>query len=171
LEDSVNTPKSKNLDIYGHEPLPWSRALEQLVAGAGGIFWIATTRPDGRPHLNAVGAVWQDGKVYLVSGAGTRKSRNLSANANCVVSVSLPGLDLVIEGKAVQVTDEATLKRLAERYAAHGWPATVADGALTAAYSAASAGPPPWNVYAIAPVTAFGEATAQPYGATRWQFD
>jgi hypothetical protein len=167
----VNSVTTRNLDIYGHEPLPWSRPLAHLESGAGGIYWLATTRPDGRPHLNAFGGVWQDGTVYLVSGAGTRKSRNLSANPNCAVSVSLPGLDLVIEGKAVQVTDEATLKRLAERYAAHGWPATVADGALTAPYSAASAGPPPWNVYAITPVTAFGEATAEPYGATRWQFD
>ena len=167
----MNTPKSKNLDIYGHEPIPWSRALAHLESGAGGTYWLATTRPDGRPHLTGFGGVWEDGKVYLVSGAGTRKSRNLSANPNCVVSVSLPGLDLVIEGKAVKVTDEATLKRLAERYAALGWPAAVADGAFTAPYSAPSAGPPPWNLYAITPVTAFGVAGEEPQGATRWRFD
>jgi hypothetical protein len=112
-----------------------------------------------------------DGKVYLVSGAATRKSRNLSANPNCAVSVSLPGLDLVIEGKVARVTDEATLVRLAERYAAQGWPATVENGALTAPYSAPSAGPPPWDLYAITPVTAFGVASAEPHGATRWRFD
>jgi hypothetical protein len=167
----VNTPKSKNLDIYGHEQLPWSRAQAQLESGAGGTYWIATMGLDGRPHLTGFGGVWEDSKVYLVSGPGTRKSRNLNANPNCVVSVSLPGLDLVIEGKAVRVTDETTLKRLAGRYAAQGWPATVADGAFTAPYSAPSAGPPPWNLYAITPVTAFGVASAEPHGATRWQFD
>lgn len=165
-------PKSKNLDIYGSEPIPWSRALAQLDAGGGrGTYWLATTRPDGRPHIAGFGGLWVDGKVYLVSGAATRKSRNLSANPNCAVSVSLPGLDLVIEGTVARVTDEATLVRLAERYAAQGWPATVADGALTAPYSAPSAGPPPWDLYAITPVTAFGVASAEPYGATRWRFD
>ena len=165
-------PKSKNLDIYGSEPIPWSRALAQLdTPGGGTTYWLATTRPDGRPHIAAFGGLWVDGKVYLVSGAGTRKSRNLSSNPNCAVSVSLPGLDLVIEGKVARVTDEATLVRLAERYAAQGWPATVDDGAFTAPYSAPSAGPPPWDLYAITPVTAFGVATAEPNGATRWRFD
>ena len=167
----MTEPTSKNLDIYGNEPIPWSRALAQLDAGGGGATYsLATTRPDGRPHLAVVGALWVEGKVYFTSGAAARKSRNLSANPNCAVSVSLPGLDLVIEGTAARVTDEATLVRLAERYAAQGWPATVDDGALTAPYSAPSAGPPPWDLYAITPVTAFGVATAEPHGASRWRF-
>jgi hypothetical protein len=164
-------PKVKNLDIYGSEPIPWARALAQLEGDAGQArYWLATTRPDGRPHLAGVGGLWVDGTVYFTSGAAARKSRNLSANPQCAVSVSLPGLDLVIEGTVARVTDEATLGRLAERYAAQGWPATVKDGALTAPYSAPSAGPPPWDVYAITPVTAFGVATAEPYGAARWRF-
>lgn len=160
----------KNLDIYGSKPIPWSRALEQLEAGSGGTYWLTTTRPDGSPHVAGVGGLWVDGKVYFTSGPGTRKSRNLSKNHQCAVSVSLPGLDLVIEGKVARVTDQPTLVRLAERYAAQGWPATVSDGALTAPYSAPSAGPAPWDLYAITPVTAFGVATAEPYGATRWRF-
>ena len=84
--------------------------------------------------------------------------------------MSLPNLDLVIEGTAVRVTDEDTLQRLAQRYAAQGWPARVSDGALTAEYSAPSAGPPPWFLYVVTPATAFGVATAAPNGATRWQF-
>jgi hypothetical protein len=165
-------PKSKNLDMYGSPPIPWSRALGLLEAAGGpGTYWLATTRPDGRPHLAGFGGLWVDGKVYLVSGAATRKSRNLSANPNCAVSVSLPGLDLAIEGKVARVTDEATLVRLAERYAAQGWPATVDNGALAAPYGAPSAGPSPWDLYAITPVTAFGVATAEPHGATRWRFD
>ena len=168
----MSDPKSKNLDIYGHEPLPWSRALEQLTAGDGSAtYWLATTRPDGRPHVAMVGGLWVADKVYFTSGAAARKSRNLSASPDCAVSVSLKGLDLVIEGTAVRVTDEATVVRLAERYAAHGWPATAENGALTAPYSAPSAGPPPWDLYVLAPVTAFGVATAEPHGATRWQFD
>ena len=164
-------PTGKNLDIYGAAPIPWSRALKQLEAGAGGTYWLATTNPDGRPHLAAVGALWVDGKAYFTSGTRTRKGRNLAANPECVLSVSLTGIDLVVEGTAVRITDRPTLLRLARRYADQGWPASVSGGALTAEYSAPSAGPPPWNLYVVRPTTAFGVATAEPSGATRWQFE
>jgi len=162
-----------NLDIYGHAPLRWSRAAEQLDVAVGQdvTHFLATVRPDGRPHVAGVGALWVDGKFYVVSGAKTRKSRNLAHRADCVISVKLPDLDLVVEGVATKVTDEPTLQRLAERYDAQGWPATVKDGALIAPYSAPSAGPPPWDLYEFTPSTAFGVATAEPFGATRWRFD
>ena len=119
--------ETKNLaELYDLEPIPWSRALEALASTAPGPdtrCFLATTRPDGRPHLAGVGAVWDDGKVYFVSGPGTRKSRNLAENANCAVSMALPGMDLVFEGVAERVTDDATLQRLAKRYADGGWPA------------------------------------------------
>jgi hypothetical protein len=161
-----------NLDIYGHPPIPWSRAEQQLEASGGTSVrhYLATVRPDGRPHLAGIGALWVDGKFYFVSGAGTRKSRNLAQRGDCVISVTLPDLDLVVEGVATKVTDGPTLQRLAERYDAQGWPATVKDGAFTAPYSAPSAGPPPWDLYEFRPTTAFGVTTAEPYGATRWRF-
>lgn len=160
-----------NLDIYGSEPIPWSRALDQLQDDSvSKTYWLATVRPDGRPHVAAVGALWLDGTFYFTSGAGTRKSRNLAENPYCVVSVTLPNLDLVVEGRVIQVTDAVTLQRIAERYAAQGWPASVGDGAITAPYSAPSAGPPPWRLYAVTPIAAVGVATAEPYGATRWRF-
>jgi len=164
----------KNLDIYGNDPLPWSRATEGLAAAvaehASGV-WLATVGPDGRPHVAAVGALWVDDRFYFTSGPGTRKSRNLIKNPNCVISVALKGLDLAVEGIAAQVTDEPTLHRLAKLYAAQGWPASVSNGALTAEYSAPSAGPAPWNLYVVNPTAAVGVATAEPFGATRWRFN
>ena len=50
----------KNLDIHGSAPIPWSRPLEQLrafEAGPGASTWLATTRPDVRPHLAGIGAL------------------------------------------------------------------------------------------------------------------
>jgi general stress protein 26 len=163
----------KNLDIYGDAPLPWSRAEKQLeeTVGQSATFFLATVRPDGRPHVAGVGALWVDGKFYFTSGAGTRKSRNLAENPNIVISVKLKDLDLVVEGTATKVTDEPTLQRLAERYDAQGWPAKVENGALTAPFSAPSAGPAPWDLYVVTPTTAFGVATAEPFGATRWRFN
>jgi pyridoxine/pyridoxamine 5'-phosphate oxidase len=167
----------RNLDRYGSDPIPWSRALDQLPAkGAVGedaparTTWLSTVRPDGRPHTTGVGALWVDDRFYFTSGPKTQKSRNLVRNPNCVISVALANLDLVVEGTAVKVTDEATLERLAKAYAAQGWPATAQDGALTAEYSAPSAGPPPWELYEMIPKTAFGVATQEPFGATRWRF-
>jgi hypothetical protein len=163
----------RNLDIYGHPPIPWSRAERQLEAdpGPSGRQFLATARPDGRPHVAGIGALWVDGRFYFVSGPETRKSRNLAERAECVISANLPDLDLVVEGRATRVTDKPTLARLAQRYVAQGWPVTVDGDAFTAPYSAPSAGPPPWHLYEFAPRTAFGVATAAPEGAMRWDFD
>ena len=162
-----------NLDVYGHEPLPWSRATELLEAETGMdvTHFLATVRPDGRPHVAGIGALWLDDRFYFTTGAKTQKGRNLAGQPDCVISVKLPGLDLVVEGTARKVTDEPTLQRLAQRYDAQGWPATVKDGAFSAPYSAPSAGPPPWDLYEFTPQKAFGVATAEPHGATRWRFD
>ena len=165
----------KNLaDLYGLPPVPWSRVLELLDGPpptADQRCFLATTRPDGRPHLAGIGAVWDDGRVYFVSGPATRKSRNVAQNAHCSISMSFPSMDLVFEGLAERVTDDATLQRVAERYAAGGWPARVDDGAFTYDYSAPSAGPPPWHVYAVTPRTVFGVLSEEPGGAMRWRFD
>ena len=164
----------KNLaDLYGLPPIEWSQVLEALEGHnrPETRCFLATTRPDGRPHLTGVGAIWDDGNVYVVSGPGTRKSRNLAQNPNCSVSMALPAMDLAFEGIAERVTDDATLQRLAKRYGEGGWPARVEDGAFTYDYSAPSAGPPPWNVYRFTFHTAFGVSIAEPWGATRWRFD
>ncbi|MEP6695088.1 MAG: pyridoxamine 5'-phosphate oxidase family protein [Chloroflexota bacterium] len=163
----------KNLDIYGSKPIPWSRPRKQLdafSAGPGSSVWLSTTRPDGRPHAAGIGAVWLDGKFYIVSGPRTQKSRNLAKNSNCVITLSLPDIDLVVEGTAIRVTDDATLRRLAKRYNEQGWPAKVKDGAFTAKYSAPSAGRPPWYLYVMTPRVAFGVTTGEPHGAMRWRF-
>jgi hypothetical protein len=164
-----------NLDRYGSPPLPWSRPHDLLAGTAPprrmDSYFLGTTRPDGRPHVAAVGALWLDGDLYFTSGTETRKSRNLAANPACTIAVGLEGIDLVLEGEATRVTDRPTLERAAARYREGGWPAEVAGDAFTAPYSAPSAGPPPWQVYCFTFHSAFGVATAEPYGATRWRFD
>jgi nitroimidazol reductase NimA-like FMN-containing flavoprotein (pyridoxamine 5'-phosphate oxidase superfamily) len=163
----------KNLDIYGDPPMPWSRPLSQLnafVAGPHNGMWLATTNPDGRPHVNGIGAVWLDDRFYFTSRLDTRKSRNLASNPACSIALELPDIDLVVDGTAAVVDDEATLERLAALFREQGWPATVKDGAITAEYSAPSAGPPPWHLYVVTPNTTYGVATEEPYGAMRWRF-
>ena len=164
--------ETTNLNRYGNEALPWSRPRDLLAASGAShtSFFLGTVRPDGRPHAAAVGALWHDGDLYLVSGPQTRKSRNLAANPACTISVGLEGLDLVLEGEATRVTDQPTLEAVARQYRETGWPAQVQGDAFMAPYSAPSAGPPPWYLYRFSFHTAFGVATAEPHGATRWRF-
>ncbi|MGH2541237.1 MAG: pyridoxamine 5'-phosphate oxidase family protein, partial [Ardenticatenaceae bacterium] len=142
--------------------------------GSGGpgryTCWLATVRPDGRPHVMPLGVLWVDDAFYFSAGPTTRKAKNLARNPHCVITVATHDFDLVIEGEATKVSDEAMLQRIADVYASSGWHPTVRDGALYAEYSAPSAGPPPWEVYEVTPTTVFGLGTAEPYGATRWRF-
>jgi hypothetical protein len=174
MTENMSEPIStRNLDRYGSPELPWSRPRDILAADTPGVdltFFVATVRPDGRPHSAGVGATWVDGDLYFTSGPGTLKSRNLATNPACSVSVRLRQIDLVLEGEAHRVTDGSTLERLAAVYRTGGWPAAVEGDALTAPYSAPSAGPAPWYLYRLTLHTAVGVASAEPYGATRWDF-
>lgn len=174
MTDNVKEPiATRNLDRDGHAELPWSRPRDILATDTPGsdlTFFVATVRPDGRPHSAGVGAIWVDDALYFVGGPGTRRSRNLQANPACSVSVRLRGIDLVLEGEAHQVTDPATLEHIAAVYSSGGWPARVEDGGFNAPFMAPSAGPAPWHLYRLTLRTAFGVAGAEPYGASRWDF-
>ena len=163
-----------NLDRYGSAALPWSRPRDLLASSGSRLditFFLGTVGPDGRPHAAGIGALWLDGDVYFTSSLQARKARNLARNAACTISCRLDGIDLVLEGNATRVTAGATLEQVARLYRESGWPADVEGDALTAPYSAPSAGPPPWHLFRFVFHTAFGVATAEPNGATRWRFE
>jgi nitroimidazol reductase NimA-like FMN-containing flavoprotein (pyridoxamine 5'-phosphate oxidase superfamily) len=167
--------KAVNLDQYGDQALPWSAVVERLESAAASgqdVFTVlGTVLPDGRPHAAPVGALWIDGAWYVVSGPGTRKSRNLTGNPACTLSARLPGCDVVFTGEAHRVTDPDELERAAEVYRRGGWPAEVAGDAFTAPYTAPSGGPPPWHLYRITCEQAVGVGSAPPLnGATKWTF-
>lgn len=174
MTEPVTEPiATRNLDRYGSAPLPWSRPRDILATDtpqADMTFFVATVRPDDRPHTAGVGAVWVDDILYFTSGPGARKARNLAVNPACSVSVRMRSIDLVLEGFAHRVTDQSTLERVAAVYREGGWPATVEGDAFTAPYSAPSAGPPPWHLYRLTLHSAVGVATAEPHGASRWDF-
>jgi hypothetical protein len=86
------------------------------------------------------------------------------------VSFRLPEVDLVLEGDALRTTDHGELDRVTALYAASGWPAEREDDAVTAPYSAQSAGPSPWYLYRFTVRAAVGVALSAPFGATRWRF-
>jgi hypothetical protein len=133
---------------------------------------LATINADGSPHVTGVGATWVDGTFWFETGERTRKARNIARDPRCTLSVAMDEFDLVVEGEAHEVTDPSIVAAMAERWAAEGWPCRVDETgrALTAEYSAPSAGPPPWFVCRITPRSATALAIPEPGGATRWRF-
>jgi hypothetical protein len=101
----------------GAKAPPWSELREQLQRAKA--YWLATVRPDGRPHVTTIAAIWLDGALHFTTGAGERKAKNLERNTKVVVTTgtdAFEGVDVVVEGEAVRVTDEARLRRLAAAY-------------------------------------------------------
>ena len=86
------------------------------------------------------------------------------------LSLRLDGIDLVLEGSAERVRDRSTLEQVASVYRAGGCPAERDGDALTAPFSAQSAGPPPWYLYRVDVRVAFGVGLREPHGASRWRF-
>jgi len=83
--------------------LPWSWAVERLERSHD--YWVATIRPDGRPHVMPVWGIWLENAVWFSSSRGSRKARNLAANPNCTVTTDNAFEPVVIEGTAELVQD------------------------------------------------------------------
>jgi PPOX class probable F420-dependent enzyme len=175
--------EAKNLaELYDLAPLEWSGVDTQLgpaltqIPGSGGpnrhTCWLTTVNADGSPHVTGVGALWEEDAFWVCTAATSRKGRNLAREPRCAVSVATLDYDLVVEGTAALVTDPEVVARMAASWAEAGWPCEVDESgsALTAPYSAPSAGPPPWSVYRMTPTSATALGTMDHGGATRWTF-
>jgi general stress protein 26 len=118
----VNQPTTEldtRFSDQGAVPTTWQQTLQALQAAE--LFWISTVRADGRPHVTPLVAVWLDDALHFATGATEQKALNLRANPHVVLTTGCnqwdTGVDIVVEGDARQVTDEATLARLAEAWA------------------------------------------------------
>jgi hypothetical protein len=95
----------------------WSAARDELESAK--TYWVTTVRPDGRPHSTTTAGVWLDDAVHFTTGASEVKAKNLAINRKVIVTVGCSdweGLDIVIEGGAVSVTDPDRLGRLATAF-------------------------------------------------------
>ena len=178
---SVAEPKAEldaRFSSDGAAPLPWPDVVKALERAQ--IFWLSTVRRDGRPHVTPLPAMWLDGELHFCTGPGEQKAKNIQANPRCVLTTGsdrfLSGLDLVVEGTAVRVTDESLLERLAALWQSKlDWPYEVVDGAFRersseiagADFEARGVA----HVFAVAPskVLAFGKG--EPFSQNRYRFE
>ncbi|MER8185767.1 pyridoxamine 5'-phosphate oxidase family protein [Kitasatospora sp. NPDC094015] len=152
----------------GARATPWQVARDRL-AGAE-LYWLSTVRPDGRPHVTPLIAVWVDGALHFCTGAGERKAANLAGNPHCVLTAGAnalrEGLDVVVEGEAVRLVEVAALRPVAEAYErkyGSEWHFEVREGGFRGKEGDDL-------VFRVEPVTAFGFAKGE-YGQTRWRFE
>lgn len=146
-----------------------SWAETKRLIEAAQLFWLTTVRADGRPHCTPLVAVWLDDAVHFCTGPDEQKAVNLRANRHVLLTTGCndwrSGVDVMIEGDAEPVTDEATLTRLAGAWRQKWdgeWQYDVADQAF--AHEGGRA-----LVFAVAPtkVLAFGKG---PYTHTSHRF-
>jgi general stress protein 26 len=145
----------------------WTDARQALEEAK--TFFLSTVRPDGRPHATTLIAVWVDDALYFCTGPGEQKAKNLEQNPHCVLATGNNamegGLDLVVEGDAVAVTDKSKLQRIADAYEAKygsDWHFDVGDGGFE--HEAGNA-----LVFEVSPAKALGFAKGD-FSQTTWRF-
>jgi PPOX class probable F420-dependent enzyme len=81
--------------------VPWAEVQRRLTVSHD--YWVATVRPDGRPHVMPVWGVWLDGRLWFSSGRRSRKARNLEADPRCTVTTDDARDPAVLDGRAERV--------------------------------------------------------------------
>ena len=168
------TPTTEFIDRrYSDEKagaVPWTDAAARLAAAE--VAWVVTVRPDGRPHATPVVPVFDGGKVYFHTGSTEVKRANLRANPHVLVLAGDTawdnGFDVAVEGSAVEVTDDTSLRRIAELYRGRWdgrWKLDVRDGAVVSEDSANQL-----VVFEVTPAKARGHAKGDPFGQTNYRF-
>lgn len=82
--------------------LPFGWARQRLVDAR--TWWVASVRPDGRPHVMPIWGAWVDDRAYLLGQLTARWARNLVANPACVVHIQQGDDVVIVEGQATLLT-------------------------------------------------------------------
>lgn len=92
--------------------------LQRLEQGAN--IWLATVRPNGKPHLVPIWFVWVDNKAYICTSSRSIKARNIAVNSNVVFALEDGNDPLVVEGEArlVEEIPQAVAAAFLRKY---GW--------------------------------------------------
>jgi hypothetical protein len=148
-------------------PTPWPDVAGALERAE--LYWLTTVRADGRPHVTPLIGVAHEGAMHFCTGPGEQKYRNLEHDSRVALTTGTntwaEGLDVVVEGAAVRISDDAELQRVADAIEAkYGsvWHFDVVDGMFGGDGNSAA-------VFRIEPgkVIAFAK---DPHGQTTFRF-
>src|SRR5262249_35585496 len=99
----TSAPKTTRPNISGYGLskskkglLPWKWAEDRLKKSRQ--YWIATTRPEGRPHVMVIWALWFEVALYFATGSTSRKARNLAGNPHCTICTENAAEAVIVEG-------------------------------------------------------------------------
>ena len=152
----------------GATATPWEQTRHVLESAE--MFWIVTVRANGLPHVTPLVAVWLDEALHFCTADTEQKAINLQKNPHVVLATGSidwkAGLDVVVEGEAIQVTDENLLKRLVAAWTTKWdgrWQYKIRDGAF---YGEELTIP----VFSVTPTRVFAFAESPCFGQTRHQF-
>jgi nitroimidazol reductase NimA-like FMN-containing flavoprotein (pyridoxamine 5'-phosphate oxidase superfamily) len=77
-------------------------------------YWLATVRPDGRPHVVPSDGLWLDDHWYFGGSATTVKHRNLQSNPRVTLHLEDAGSAVIVEGTChLKRPSQETADRLA----------------------------------------------------------
>jgi nitroimidazol reductase NimA-like FMN-containing flavoprotein (pyridoxamine 5'-phosphate oxidase superfamily) len=98
-------------------PLPWSHAEHRLDAAT--VYWLATTRPGGAPHVAPIWAIWGGGALYFDGYDTATWARNLATNPAASIHLESGTDVLIVDGEVTVVPaieDEALAAHIVERW-------------------------------------------------------
>ncbi len=81
--DRPELPESYGVPESGDRMLSWEHVSRRMREARD--YWLASVRPDGRPHTVPVWGVWLDDTIHFGRGREKRKARNLAANPGAVL--------------------------------------------------------------------------------------
>ncbi len=76
--------------------LEWPDVEARLVDALH--YWMATTRPNGRPHVVPRWGVWLDGRFWYDGSPATVHARNLRSNDACTLHLESGSQAVILEG-------------------------------------------------------------------------
>ncbi len=97
--DRPQMPEGYGLPETTDGVLAWEQVEQRLVESKQ--YWMATTRPDGRPHVVPRWGAWLDGGLYYDGSPDTIHVRNLAANPACVLHLEDGWQSVIVEGHSV----------------------------------------------------------------------
>jgi nitroimidazol reductase NimA-like FMN-containing flavoprotein (pyridoxamine 5'-phosphate oxidase superfamily) len=155
----------------GAHPTEWAEGRQHLEEAE--VFWLSTVRPDGRPHVTPLLAVWCADAMYFCTGSDERKAKNLKRNQHCILTTGRntldESLDVVVEGRVAEVSDAAELEQVAKTYETK-YPTHVGARKGTWFGLADTIRRSEVSVYRVTPRTVLGFARGREFSQTRWQF-